>query len=91
MLKEALKTQTVDGQIFDSTDSSIKIYNDIDLSDESIIDMDIPFSDILANYARLKERDLNKWRASIEKVRSTKVSFKPTLQINLMDYIHYNN
>lgn len=70
-LKDAFKSQAIDGQFLDLSDLSSKTSSEGDLSDGA--DMEMQYSDILANYTRLKNKDMSTWKVSIEDVVEKKV------------------
>lgn len=80
-LKDAFKTPAIDGQFVD-----FPIDNDI--SDN--VDIEMQYSDILANYASLKNKDMSTWKVSIEEVVEKKVSFYiPLLILKFNIFLKY--
>jgi hypothetical protein len=71
-LKDAFKSQAIDGQFLDLSEMSSKTGSEGDLSDGA--DMEMQYSDILANYTRLKNKDMSTWKVSIEDVVEKKVN-----------------
>lgn len=63
-LKDAFKTQAIDGQFVDFS-------NDNDITEN--VDIEMQYSDILANYASLKNKDMSSWKVSIDEFLEKKV------------------